>query len=117
MVRADGQTPPQGAGVPDSLRRRRGPGLRGGRRCATGPGGAPEAIREVRPGPPSGEDPAGPVPRAPTGRASAPPRGSPRHVRLLEVHPLLGSDAHGDLDGEAQDSEGPLPPIVEIDSG
>src|SRR4051794_13996111 len=76
MVRADGQTPPQGEGVPDPLRRRRGPGLRGGGRCAAGPGRAAEAIREVRPDPPSGEDPAGAVPGA---TAGAPP--GPRDAR------------------------------------
>src|SRR3954471_15392982 len=45
------------------------------------------------------------------------PRGTPWHVRLLGVHPLLGSDAQGDVDGEAQDGEGPLRPIPEVDSG
>src|SRR6201986_1414959 len=117
MVRADGQTPPEGAGVPDPLRRRRGPGVRGGRRRATGPGRAPEAVREVRPDPPSGEDPAGAVPGASTGGPPGPPPGATWHVRLLGVHPLLGSDAQGDLDGEAQDGDGPLPPILEVDSG
>ena len=114
MVRADGQTPPEGAGVPDPLCRRRGPGLRDGGRRATGPGRAAEAIREVRPDPPSGEDPAGAVPAAPAGGPTGPPRWAPRDVRLPGVHPLLGSDAQGELGGEAQDGQGRLRPVPEV---
>ena len=72
--------------------------------CATGPGRAAEAIREVRPDPPSGEDPAGPVPGASPGAPTG-PRDGARHVRLPGVHPLLGSDAQGELGGEAQDGK------------
>src|SRR5262249_18552688 len=54
---------------------------------------------------------------APVGDPTGSPRGALRHVRLPGVHPLLGSDAHGDLDGEAQDGEVPLPSLVEGGSG
>jgi hypothetical protein len=43
----------------------------------------------------------GPRPGAPPGLRD----GASRHVRLLGVHPLLGSDAQGELGGEAQDGE------------
>ena len=66
----DGQAAPRGAGVPDPLRGRLRHGLRAGGRCATGAGRAAEAIRQVRPDPPPGEDPAGPISRPP--RASGP---------------------------------------------
>src|SRR6516164_5646498 len=116
MVRADGQAPPERAGAPDPLRGRCGPGLRGGERCATGPGRAPEAIREIRPDPPPGEDPVGAVPAASKGRPPGhPATGPPRDVRPAGVHPLLGPDAQGELGGEAEDGEGPPLPVTAID--
>ena len=75
MVRADGETAPEGPSVPDPLRGRRRPGLRGGRRRATGAGRAAEAIREVRPDAPPGEDPAGAVPAAAAEYPTGPSRG------------------------------------------
>src|SRR5262249_33726259 len=74
-------------------------------------GGAPEAIREVWPDPPSGEDPVGQVP---VSRPGALARGPPRHVRIPGVHPLLGPDSQGRLGGEAQDGQGPVQPVAEI---
>src|SRR5512135_3733773 len=61
VARADGQAPPERAGSLDPLCGRRGPGLRARRRCAPGPGRAPQALWEVGPDPASGEDPDGPV--------------------------------------------------------
>ena len=77
----------------------------------------PKRFGEVRPDPPSGEDPAGPVPGASAGSPTGPPRRPPRHVRLPGVHPLLGSDAQGELGGEAQDGPGPFQPVPEGGSG
>ena len=50
----------------------------------------------------------------PPGSPTGPPRRAPRHVRLLGVHPLLGSDAQGELGGEAQDGRGPPPAVPRV---
>ena len=74
---------------------------------AAGDGRAAEAIRQVRPDDPPGQDPAGAVPQA-ARRAEAAGRGRPGHVRLSGVHPLLGAIPERELGSEAEDGGQPV---------
>ena len=77
------------------------------RGCAARNGRAAEAIRQVRPDDPPGQDPAGAVPQAER-RADATADGRPWDVRLSGVHALLGALPEGQLGSEAEDGGQPV---------
>ena len=108
VVRAGGATSPEGPCVCGPLRRRlRGRVYRRRGRAARD-GRAAEAIRQVRPDDPPGQDPAGAVPQA--ARASERPAAAERsgNVRLPGVHALLGAISEGELGSEAEDGGQPV---------
>lgn len=82
-----------GGSFPDPLRGRLRSGIPTGERCATGAGGAAEAIRSVRPSPPPGQDSPGTVRAAPLSGGTAARRTG--KLRLSRFHPLLGEIAPG----------------------
>ena len=93
---------PAGARLPGALCRRCGAGLRIRGRRAAGAGRAPEALREIRPDPPPGENATGGVPPA----ASGCPTGTGPVLRHARLYPLLGAVPDGPLGGAAQDGLG-----------
>ena len=98
----------EGPRLPGPLRRRlRDRVYRRGRRAASD-GRAAEAIRQVRPDDPPGQDPAGAVPQAARRADAGPQTRRPGNVRLPGVHALLGALPEGELGSEAEDGGQPV---------
>src|SRR5271166_5508450 len=109
MVREGGSPPPERGSFLDSLcgrlRDRGGPR----RRRPADPGGLAQADEQVRLDGPPREDARGPVPSGRRGRlrTRGPELHWPPDIRLLGLHPLLGTKPTRRMGGQAQDGEGP----------
>ena len=109
MVREGGSPPPERGSFLDSLcgrlRDRGGPR----RRRPADHGGLAQADEQVRLDGPPREDARGPVPSGRRGRlrTRGPELHWPPDIRLLGLHPLLGTKPTRRMGGQAQDGEGP----------
>ena len=114
VVRADGQTPPEGAGVPDPLRGRRGPGLRDESDARRVLDVLPKRFGKY--GLTLHPDKTRLVPFEPPRRRRkrrAPTTDCPGTFDLLGFTHYWGRSRKGKLGGEVQDGQGPVPPCIE----